>query len=94
MGSQPTGNAEDYTPVDEVLSFMRERRQTLLDALEEMDEESFTKALPDGTPDLLPDVASVYETAIWNEGLHCGQLSFVRRAWGHSPAMGGPETSA
>ena len=94
MGSHPTGNAEDYPPVDEVLSFMRERRQALLDALEEKDEESFNLTLPDGTPDFLSDIASVFETAIWHEGMHCGQLSVVRRALGHRPVMSAPQTAS
>jgi hypothetical protein len=85
MGSQPTGNPGDYPAPSDVLAAMRERRQTLLDILEGLDEADFGKPMPKGTPDFLPDLASVFEMAIWHEGMHSGQLSVARRALGHQP---------
>ena len=85
MGSQPTSKPSDYPPVEEVLAFMRERRQALLDALDALSEDDLAKPTPEGAPDFLPDLASVFETAAWHEGLHSGQLSVARRGLGNAP---------
>jgi hypothetical protein len=67
---------------------MRERRQALLSVLDGLSEEDLSKPTPPGSPEFLPDVASVFETAIWHEGLHSGQVSVVRKALGMPPLMG------
>jgi uncharacterized damage-inducible protein DinB len=85
MGSQPTNDPAVYPPPESVQATMRERRQTLLAALEEMSEEDLARKTPAGAPEFLPDVASVFELAIWHEGQHRGQLSVARRALGHKP---------
>jgi hypothetical protein len=74
-----------------VLAYMNERRQALLDVLDSLDEADLEKPLPKGTPDFLPDVGSVFEMAVWHEGLHSGQLSVCRRSLGHQPVMPAPE---
>jgi len=91
-GSRPTNNPADYPPPDEVLEVMDERRRTLLEVLEGMDEPDFEKPLPKGAPDFLPDFGSVFEMAIWHEGMHSGQLSVARRAMGMKPCAKSPET--
>lgn len=85
MGSQPTNRVADYPAVESVLEFMRERRATLLRVLDSMTDEDLAKPTPEGTPDFLSDMGSVFEMAIWHEGLHSGQLSVARRALGHKP---------
>lgn len=85
MGSQPTGSPSDYPPPAEVLETMRERRRELLAAINGMADDDLAKKLPTGTPDFLSDVGSVFELAIWHEGVHNGQLSVARRALGHKP---------
>jgi uncharacterized damage-inducible protein DinB len=85
MGSQPTSDPAAYPPSERVVAAMRERREALLGALEGMNEEDLAKKTPLGAPDFLPDVASVFELAIWHEGQHSGQLSVARRALGHKP---------
>jgi hypothetical protein len=85
VGSQPTPNPDEYPPVDEVLEFMRERRSVLLSLLDNLTDADLSQPTPDGAPEFLPDIASVFETAIWHEGLHSGQLSVTRRALGHRP---------
>jgi len=85
VGSQPTSDPADYPAVDEVLAYMRERRAVLLQILSELDEQELARPTPNGAPDFIPDIGSVFETAIWHEGLHSGQLSVVRRAMGHPP---------
>jgi hypothetical protein len=85
MGSHPTNRVADYPPVEEVLTFMRERRKTLLEVLDQLADGDLAQKTPEGTPDFLPDIGSVFEMAIWHEGLHSGQLSVARRALGHKP---------
>jgi uncharacterized damage-inducible protein DinB len=85
MGSQPTSDSTAYPPPEEVLAAMRERRQTLLETLDELSEEDLAKKTPAGAPDFLPDIASVFELAVWHEGQHSGQLTVARRALGHPP---------
>jgi len=85
MGSQPTSDASQYPPASSVVGTMRERRAALLAALDAMSEEDLGKKTPDGAPDFLPDVASVFELAVWHEGQHRGQVSVARRALGYKP---------
>lgn len=86
MKSQPTANPADYPPPEEVLAAMRDRRAALLAALEELSDERLAEKLPQPSQ-LFTDLASVFELAIWHEGLHAGQISLVRRSLGHSPVM-------
>lgn len=85
VGSVPTADPADYPPPEEVLGVMRERRQSLLALLDELSDETLSQPTPAGAPDFLPDFASVFETAIWHEGRHSGQLTMVRRSLGHPP---------
>lgn len=88
MGSQPSSNPADYPPVEEVLAYMRERRALLLSILDQIPDQELGERLPAGTPDFLSDKGSVFEMAIWHEGVHSGQLSVARRALGHGPLRG------
>lgn len=85
MGSQPTSDPAAYPPPEEVLAAMRERRAALLDVLDGLSDEELSRKTPDGAPEFLPDVASVFELAVWHEGQHSGQLTVARRALGHPP---------
>lgn len=88
MGSQPTGDVDKYPPVESVLETMRERRRALLEILDGLSEDDLARKSPKGAPDFTPDFASVFELAIWHEGLHSGQLTLVRRSLGHRPLLG------
>jgi len=87
MGSQPVDDPSVYPDPEQVLGEMRERRLVLLQILDSLTEEDLAKKTPEGTPDFLSDVASVFETAIWHEGVHTGQLSIARRAIGCGPVF-------
>ena len=88
MGSHPTDQPADYPPPEQVLATMRERRGKLLETLSRFSDEDLAQKTPAGAPEFLPDFASVFELAIWHEGLHAGQLSVARRALGHQPLVG------
>lgn len=85
MGSVPTGDPGVYPDPQDVLAYMRERRETLLDILANMPPERLDEPTAEGAPDFMPDVASVFETAIWHEGMHSGQVTVARRGLGHEP---------
>lgn len=87
VGSRPTNNPDNYPPVEDVLAFMRDRRAALLDIFDGLSEEDFSKPTPEGTPSFLADIGSVFETSVWHEGLHSGQLSVTRRSLGYDPAF-------
>jgi uncharacterized damage-inducible protein DinB len=89
MGSQPVSDPAAYPAVEEVLTYMRERRQTLLALLDSMTDEDLHRATPEGAPDFLRDLQSIFETVAWHEGLHSGQVSVARRSLGHPPLVGG-----
>jgi uncharacterized damage-inducible protein DinB len=91
MGSKPQPDAKHYPSIAEVLSYMRERRATLLDVLDGLSDDDLSRPTPEGAPDFLADFASVFELAVWHEGLHSGQLSVVRRSLGHEPLLGAAE---
>ncbi|QGJ72116.1 DinB family protein [Planctomycetales bacterium 10988] len=89
MGSQPVADLSAYPPIDEVRSRMKERREVLLDVLSSLTEEDLKKETPPGTPEFLKNYESVFQTAIWHEGMHSGQLTVTRRALGHPPIRDG-----
>lgn len=93
LGSTPSPKLEDYPPIEEVRSYMDERRQVLLEILASLRDDDLATKTPDGTPDFLADYGQVFETAIWHEGLHSGQLTMVRRSLGHQPAMTPPPST-
>jgi hypothetical protein len=91
MGSKPSSKSADYPPPEEVLKVFRDRRHALLAALDSLSEADLARKPPKEAPDFLNDLASVFEMAIWHEGLHTGQISIARRALGHAPLFGGGE---
>ena len=88
MGSQPTNDPDDYPPAEDVVRAMRERRQVLLDLLENTGESELSTPTPDGSPSFLPDLGAVFEMAAWHEALHAGQITIAHRALGNAPISG------
>jgi hypothetical protein len=93
MGSRPSSSPSDYPEVGDVLDFMRKRRSVVLEILAGMSEAGMVEPPPKGTPDIMPDVGSIFETLIWHEALHAGQITVARRALGHSPLVDAPPKS-
>ena len=94
MGSQPTSDIEAYPPVEEVLAYMRDRRQVFLKILSGMSDEDLAQPTPEGAPDMWPDMASIFEMAIWHEAMHAGQVSVARRSLGNQPLYGSQPAEA
>ncbi len=93
MGSQPTNNPDDYPSVEDVLAFMRNRREALLGVLADLSDDDLAKPTPEGAPDFLSDVASIFEMAVWHEGIHAGQATVAHRSLGNAPMFGAPEAA-
>lgn len=87
-GSIPSPRPEDYPPPQQVVDAMRERREKLLSVLQSMTDEDLAKPTPKGTPEFIPDYASIFETVVWHEGLHSGQLTVLRKILGLAPING------
>lgn len=85
--SQPSGNAADYPDPATVLSMFRERRTGLLAELDRMNDADLDKPCGPGGPDVLTDVASVFQLCSVHEATHAGQLTMIRRSLGHGPAF-------
>jgi uncharacterized damage-inducible protein DinB len=87
IGSKPTNDPSQYPPAEEVLEYMRERRESLLKSLDDLTDDDLSRPTPPGTPEMWPDLISVLETAIWHESLHAGQVSVARKALGNQPLL-------
>jgi hypothetical protein len=87
-GSQATGNPADYPAAEEVLSFMRDRRKLMMEAIAKYTDADLSKPLPQGFPPFLPDFGQLFAFFTWHEGVHAGQVSMIRRALGHPPIAG------
>lgn len=94
MGSQPSADPSAYPPVAEVLEFFRERRETLLGVLDGMPEADLDNKTPEGSPGFLSDFGQVFETAVWHEGVHTGQLTVAHRSLGNPPLFTNPEPAS
>lgn len=90
MGSRPTSDPVAYPSSGEVLGFMRERRRVMLGVLASLSDPDLAAPAPKGTPDVMPDVGSIFEMAVWHEALHLGQVTVARRALGVPPLVDGP----
>ena len=89
FGSQPVTNPKKYPPIDEILDYFDNRRQVLLQVLEQLDiDELLAPAPPEDSQSPLagaPNIGHVFFFVAYHEGMHSGQLSVVRRGLGHSP---------
>ncbi|HEY2892790.1 MAG TPA: DinB family protein, partial [Pirellulales bacterium] len=94
MGSEPTGDPNDYPPAAEVLDAMRERRAALINALKGRSDAELAAPPAAGASEFTPDLQSIYEIVSWHETLHLGQVTVVRRALGNRPLWGPPPVEA
>jgi len=87
-GSKPCADLEHYPAPQEILAYLKERRQTLLGVLDALPEEDLDKETPEDAPDFVPTLAAVFRILSWHEGLHAGQASVVHRSLGRAPVLG------
>ena len=89
FGSEPRSDSSAYPPVEEVLSYCRDRRSVLLSVLEELTDEELSAPAPgpnERSPLAgAPNMGHTFLFIAYHEGLHTGQLSVARRSLGHEP---------
>ncbi len=87
-GTKPVNDAAIYPSPKEVRKRLDEGRARLLSVLDGLSEADLDKPTPEGTPEFLPTVESVFKLATFHEGLHAGQATIAHRGLGRPPIMG------
>ncbi len=88
MGSEPVGDASVYPKPAELRKHLNDSHQKLMAILDGMSEEDLDKPTPEGSPDFLPTVESVFRLAVFHEGIHAGQATIANRGLGGEPVVG------
>lgn len=83
-GSQPKDSLSEYPSPEEIKGFWSERATAFIDLLDACTDDDLEREIPKG-PGFMPDVASVFQMAVWHEALHSGQLSVIHRLVGQTP---------
>jgi hypothetical protein len=91
FGSQPKPTPEIYPPPEELVAYLRERRETLLGVLEDLREEELRGPAPAaGERSPLagaPSIGHGFFFLAFHEGMHSGQLTLAHRALGNAPIV-------
>lgn len=85
VGTRPTSDPSDYPSIEEILAYLRERRATLHELLDPLDDDDLGKPTPPGTPKFIPDLGAIFSAAVWHESMHSGQVNVVHRALDVAP---------
>lgn len=87
-GTQPTTDASDYPPYEEVLRTYRDLRERNLKLLDEIGDEGLdrpTAAPMPGAENYFDTFGQVFLTMTMHQEFHCGQIADARRAAGRKP---------
>ncbi len=87
MKTTPVSDPSGYPSVEDVKAGLERARQSLLEALDSMDEPQLLAPLPEAMEGFAPNIAGAMSTLGWHEGLHAGQISAVRRSLGLPHAL-------
>ncbi len=87
IGSQPTTNASDYLPLDELLSKFEQIREDSLKHLASLSDDDLDKKshAPEKYVDSFGTVAKCYSAMIAHMAIHAGQVADARHAAGRKP---------
>ncbi len=89
FGSELKEDRSVYPSAEEALAYFRERRETLLTAIDSLTDEDLAKEAPpaDAMSPIAgaPNLAHIFFFASFHEGVHCGQLTIARRGLGNEP---------
>lgn len=89
FGSEPSGDATKYPSVSEVLSYFRERRENLLQVLDDLSDDELNAAAPpaDERSPLAgaPNLGQAFHFVAFHEGIHTGQVTVCHRGLGNAP---------
>ncbi len=87
MKTTPVSDPSGYPSVEDVKAGVERARESLLEALDSMDEQQLLAPLPGELAGFAPNVAGAMSALAWHEGLHAGQLSAIRRSLGLPHAL-------
>jgi len=86
FGSEISDDRSKYPDPKEVVAYYQERRETLLEELEKIDDEFLTNPTPEeGMFADAPNMAQLFFFAAFHEGLHTGQFTIASRGLGNDP---------
>jgi uncharacterized damage-inducible protein DinB len=89
FGSEPCNDQSKYPPVDEVLTYFRERRENLLKVLDDLTDDEMDAAGPPadagGPLAGAPSLGHFFLFAAYHEGIHTGQMTVCHRGLGNPP---------
>ncbi len=86
FGSEVQTDASKYPDVDTVVNYCRERRASLVSAIEGLTEEFLMGPTPDeGMFSDAPNMAQMLIFISYHEGVHTGQFTIAHRGLGHDP---------
>lgn len=90
MGSQPSDNADDYPPVEEVFAKLGEIRAATLAFVESLADEDLDKPshAEEAAREWFPTIGHCLAAVANHFCFHGGQLADARRAAGRDPLMG------
>jgi uncharacterized damage-inducible protein DinB len=95
FGSTPSPDVGYYPPVEEVLAYYRERRETLLKLIPELTDADLNKPAPPPTAQSsiagAQGMGQILLFAPSHELMHMGQVTLARKALGYPPALEFPK---
>lgn len=86
FGSEIHSDASRYPDVETVVNYCKERRASLLKAIEGLSDDFFSSPTPDeGMFADAPNMAQMLMFISYHEGVHTGQFTIAHRGLGHEP---------
>ena len=89
MKTEPTANAADYPPMEELLAKNEQIRSALLEHLATLTDDDLDKPanVPEEQREFFGTVGAVFSATVTHYGFHTGQVADARRAAGRQPLM-------
>ncbi len=89
FGTEPSSDRNKYPNPEEVLAYFRDRREVLLNVLDELTEAELNAAAPAADQRSAiagaPNVGQMFIFTAYHEGMHTGQFTVAHRGLGHPP---------
>jgi uncharacterized damage-inducible protein DinB len=83
--SQPSPNADDYPPPEEVRKYFDKSRADFRAWIDSLDDARLAAPLPEKFKQFSTSHAGMFFRLCWHEGMHYGQLTVIRKSLGLAP---------
>jgi uncharacterized damage-inducible protein DinB len=83
--SQPSTNANDYPPLEEVRKYFDSSRAEFRAWIDSLDDAKLEAPLPEKWEQFANSHAGMVFRLCWHEGMHYGQLAVIRKSLGLAP---------